>query len=77
MDSGCSRRMQADTMKTQRKIKEFQEKAENLAERSHDKKRREVLDEINSFLSDQLLPEWLSSLEKVGRGDVVAIKNLH
>lgn len=55
----------------------MQEEAGKLAERGLRKRRRRLLDEIESLLSEQSLAEWLSLLGEMCGGNGVVVENLY
>lgn len=66
-------RVVAQTMKTRRKLKKLQEKTGERA----GKRRPEVLDLMDSFLSYRPLAKWPSFSEETCVGDEVVVENLY
>lgn len=67
----------AETMKTRIRGIELQEEPGKLAWEARSKRQGEILDEIDFFLIENSLAEWLSCLAEICGGDGRGVKDVH
>lgn len=70
--SSC--RVVAETVEMRRRVQTLQEQAGNRTRKNFSRKRRKVLDNTGSLLSDQSLAVWPSFLEEMCGGDGVVME---
>lgn len=77
MCTGSSNRVMTETIEKRMKVKKVKGKAGIPADKSRSTRSPEILDEMNSLLSEQSLPECPSFLEKTSKIDGVVAEDLY